>query len=124
MDAKKVNLGTDPTEEQEEFVSEVVVDEEKFTPISEESGEEKVVSSRKWENKVLKRIQIALLAVVGAALWLLIGYLLGIAELPFGAVFLGIALLCAASSKVGYVYTGLIISAILSGEGALVSICA
>lgn len=50
-------------------------------------------------------------------------FLLGRCELLFGARPLGIALLCAATGSIPYLYGGLLLSALTAGEGAIVLAC-
>ena len=102
-----------------EFVSEGIADEEYGEVLIEDSAFEE-------EKKEVKKIDLILLlkkAAVGL-IWAFIAFLLGSAELPFGALPFGMALLCAASSKLSYIYLGLCTSALFMKEGALVYICA
>lgn len=57
-------------------------------------------------------------------MWTIIAIFLGSAELPFGAIPFGIALLSAASSKLVYIYAGLCLSALLTAGAPLVYLCA
>ncbi len=94
--------------ELDEFVSaQGVPSDEPNEPESEKTG---------WGKLLLK-------SAVGI-MWAIIALLLGLAELPFGAVPFGFALLCAASSKLAYIYAGLGLSSIFAGRGALVYLCA
>ena len=105
-----------------EFIAEnLPPDELEFVP-EENPREETEV---KKEKGALLRGAGAILQRTGiCALWTVIAFLLGSAKLPFGAVFLGISLLCAASSRVGYIYVGLCLSALFLEEGALVFLSA
>ncbi len=61
--------------------------------------------------------------VATVVFWVAISYFLGAAELPFGAIPFGVALLCAASGKLAYIYLGLSLSTLAVDEGALVYFC-
>ncbi len=56
--------------------------------------------------------------------WALFAFLLGQAQLPFGASPLGLALLCAARGKILWLLGGLCASAFTREEGILVRVCA
>ena len=87
---------------------------------SDKHSRERRKLSREEVTATLKKVALG-------ALWLLCAAMLGTAKLPFGAMPLGIALLCAASSKLAYIYAGLCVSSVfsaLSGEGGLVFFCA
>ena len=88
---------------------------------SDEMLEDNEKKSKLLENDSVRRIIKN--AIIGA-LWMFISFLIGKAELPFGAMPLGVALLCAASSKVIYIYTGLCFSAFALPQSPLVCICA
>ena len=119
MDDKKEKLEVEFEELDSEFVSDRGSDDDYEAVIVEPSAFEE-------EKKDLKKIDLILLfKKLGLGLlWAFIAFLLGAAELPFGALPFGMALLCAASSKLSYIYLGLCSSAIFMGEGALVYICA
>ena len=117
MDAKKDKISVEADAVDEEFISEQFADE--FVA-EDESVEEQKEKRRVDKSRLLESIKGALSYIFVAAMWTVISFVLGRAELPFGSVFLGIALLCAASSKLGYIYLGLSLGAILGGEGAVV----
>ena len=119
MDDKKEKMEVEFEGLDSEFVSERHSEEEYGEVLIEDSAFEE-------EKKEVKKIDlIMLLKKVGFGLiWAFIAFLLGAAELPFGALPFGMALLCAASSKLSYIYLGLCSSALFMKEGALVYICA
>ena len=117
MDAKKDKISVEAEAIDEEFISEQFAEEFIAEP---EPSEEQKEKRRVDKSRLLESIKGALSYIFVAAMWTVISFVLGRAELPFGAVFLGIALLCAASSKLGYIYLGLSLGAILGGEGAVV----
>ena len=69
-------------------------------------------------------VKALIVKVASGLMWAIIALLLGLAELPFGAMPLGVALLAAASSKLIYIYAGLCLSTVFVGDGALVYLCA
>ena len=88
MDAKKENTAFED-EKSERAVSCVEISNKVF------EEDEKLKKEREKES-----VRNAIKNVILGTLWMFIAYLLGKAELPFGAMPLGVALLCSASSKV------------------------
>lgn len=82
----------------------------------ESNGKLGEADSKKEDRGVLRRIFVGLL-------YSLVGYLLGICSLPFGALPFGVAIICAADRKVPYIFAGACLSAI-SGETPTVVIAA
>lgn len=112
MDAKKENTAFED-EKSERAVSCVEISNKVF------EEDEKLKKEREKES-----VRNAIKNVILGTLWMFIAYLLGKAELPFGAMPLGVALLCSASSKVVYIYTGLCFSSFAGAQDPLVCICA
>ena len=112
MDAKKENTAIED-EKSERAVRRVEISNEIF------EDDERLEKER--EKYVVRN---AIKNVIMGTVWMFIAYLLGKAELPFGAMPFGIALLCSASSKVVYIYTGLCFSAFAGAYDPLVCICA
>ena len=108
MDAKKENAALEE-EKNERAVIRVEISNEIF--------EEDERKQKEREKDVVKN---AIKNVIIGTLWMFIAYLLGKAELPFGAMPLGVALLCSASSKVVYIYTGVCFSAFAVAQDPLV----
>ena len=125
MDAKKEKMdGQAPDIDSEFIAEELSSDEQEFVPEAEE--ENVVVESlgKKRREEFFERAGAVAKKAAKCALWTVIAFLLGSAELPFGAVFFGVALLCAASSRVGYIYLGLFLSSLFVKEGAVVYLSA
>lgn len=100
--------------------------DDKKEKINVEPENEAVLEDKLGGDGTIKNIEWkeALPKIALGIMWGLFALLLGAAELPFGAVPFGIALLCAASSKIPYIYGGLCLSALFVDEGALVYFCA
>ncbi len=125
MDAKKEKMGGHSPDIDSEFIAEEFPqEEEEFVPEPEEQTDGEVSERKRGREEFFARSQLILKKAGLCALWTVIAFLLGAAELPFGAVFLGVALLCAASSKVGYIYLGLVLSSLFVEEGAAVYLSA
>ena len=122
MDENKEKMEVETDELDREFVAEPSADEEFISDgsvlIREEIADD--IAPKAMRKGEVKEI---LSKIFAGVLWVLVAFLLGSAELPFGAIPFGIALLCAASSKVGYIYLGLVLSA-MGAEGAIVYFCA
>ena len=122
MDENKEKMDVEMDGLDTEFLSELSAEEEFVsdgTVLINEDALDTEVSA------VLKKgeLKAIFLKIAAGILWAAVAFLLGSAELPFGAIPFGIALLCAASSKVGYIYLGLSLS-VIGAEGALVYFCA
>ena len=111
MDDKKEKTGTYDTASSSASISEK---DANF------SKNEAIIS----EKKPLAGISRVIFESAKGVIWAIIALILGITKLPFGAMPFGFALLCAASSKLAYIYTGLLASAIFSGGNTLVYLCA
>ncbi len=106
MDAKKENSEVKLNE------SEVYDEELEFIESLPDTLDEKTLRKRELVEMAKK--------IGEGALWIVFAFLLGNARFLFGAAPFGVALLCAASSKLGYIYIGLAISSFVNPEGALV----
>ncbi len=124
MDAKKEKMGGQAPDIDSEFIAEELCDEENFVPETEEQNDVEVNVTKKGREEFFRKAQLIATKAGICALWTVIAFLLGSAELPFGTAFLGVALLCAASSKVGYIFLGLALSALFVEEGAVVYLSA
>ena len=112
MDAKKENAAFED-EKNERAVSRVEISNEILDS-----------DAKKLNFRDKDALRSAVRNVLLGILWTFISYLLGKAALPFGAMPLGVALLCSASSKVVYIYTGLCFSSFALQTDPLVCICA
>lgn len=95
----------------------IVEDIGENTEVTRVNESENELSDTIDTKKIIKKILIGVV-------FTFFGYLLGGAEIFFGALPFGIALLSAASKNIVYIYIGLCLSAIIGGENITVFICA